>query len=157
MEIGRACFKALVLTWFLVLSGCVSTPNSAITDIKQERDGLSARNLATGECGVFVWTGDTSRRFILFSQSGKRAAVWDSPDGELALKISEQSGPIKDGQYPKQTFVDPANSDIRLTLNLRDSQIIASGTRYKSGTFNIKKADEWDRVIPVVGLSMCQR
>lgn len=157
MEIRRACFRALVLTPLLVLSGCASMPNSATTDIKQERDGLSARNLAAGECGVFVWTGDTSRRFILFSQSGKREAVWDSPDGELALEISDQSGPIQNGQYPKQTFIDPANPEIRLSLNLRDSQIIASGTRYKSGTFNIKKAGEWDRVIPVVGLSMCQR
>ncbi len=138
---------------FIALSACATltpTPPSAVSG---DRDGLSARVLSQGECGLFVWTADSQKRFILFAQSHDMKAYWHGPDGEISLPIESQDGVPTQAQFPQQNYGE-------LTLDLKRPQAIDNGTRYRAGTLTQTLTeqgtiDKWTRVIPVVGLSTC--
>ena len=84
------------LTMVLVLGGCASTPeNTAGTKAaisEKPKDRLAARNLEAGECGIFVWTKDKARRFILFSQYEKPTASWWEDGSEVMLTRTLSEG-----------------------------------------------------------------
>jgi hypothetical protein len=148
--------QRIVITGFMVtLSACATTttPTQSKTS-ETPKDGLSARQLANGECGLFVWTAGAERRFILFGQSQKASAVWASDANEILLRVQSQSGSAVQGQFPKQVFI--SESADQLDLDLREPQSIENGTRYRAGTLTQTAADGWNRVTPVVGLSACK-
>lgn len=138
----------------LFVTGCAAGP-AAVTKktktIAAEKTGLSGRVLAAGDCGLFVWTADTERKFILFAQSQKMSAVYDTPDGEQILKITSQDGRPTQSQFPIQSYDDGV-----LRLALSGAQTITDGTRYKSGTLTMTSDEGWEKVSPVLGLSACQ-
>jgi len=68
----------IVLCMVLALPACATTP--AATQSADKSNGLSARTLTAGDCGLFVWTGDSQKRFVLFSQSQNGSAAWLSPE-----------------------------------------------------------------------------
>ena len=143
---------ALIITAsVLCLSACASVPNAKGSDAKtaEAATGLSARTLAAGECGLFVWTADAQKDFIFFGQSQNARAVWYSDNGETTLSLKSQSGTPAQGQYPKQVYDT-------LTVDLRNAQDITSGTRYRAGTLTQRGPQGWDKVTPVVGLSACK-
>ncbi len=122
---------------------------------------LSARDLPRGECGLFVWTADQSRRFILFAQSQKRQAVWAGPTGEVPLLIADQSGQVYQEQFAKQSFATTSsdkNAPIvpNLKLDLRNSEELLDSTRFKAGTLIQIIEDGLERVAPIVALSTCR-
>lgn len=116
-----------------------------------QNTGLKARTLGRGECGLFVWSAEQNRRFMLFSQSQKDTAVWASPNGEQALTISQQSGQVYQEQYSVQTF-----APIDLTLVLRDVETVIDSTRFKGGTLSLTEPSGLQRIMPVVALSTCR-
>ncbi len=137
---------------FTALSACATLTPTAPT-VSNPGDGLSARVLAKGECGLFVWTADSQKRFILFAQSQAMQAYWHGPDGEISLPIKSQDGVPTQSQFPQQNYGE-------LTLDLKRPQAIDNGTRYRAGTLTQASVtqdttDKWTRVIPVVGLSTC--
>ena len=131
----------------------VTPPEPSATNPK----GLSPRVLMPKDCGLFVWSGDPSRRFILFSQSQKERAVWEGENDETALHIDYQSGALSDKQQPRQSLINLQNPDVMLELNLSRKETTVNGTRYKGGNLTIKRAGQWDKVMPVIGLSTCKR
>jgi len=149
--------RIFIISAAISLSACASVPIAQNTKALQTHDrlkGLSARVLTAGECGLFVWTADENKQFVLFSQTQKARANWLSPSGEIALSVTSQSGSPRQGQYPQQTLT--AKDGGALRLDLRSPQTIENGTRYQAGTLSRSDAEGWDRVTPVVGLSACQ-
>lgn len=145
----------ITCTTMLGLSACASIPKTQNTPLTAENtNGLSARVLADGECGLFVWSAGPAKTFILYGQSPKSRASWQSPTGEITLSVSAQSGVPAQGQYPQQSFNGP-NAQT-LTLDLKGVQPIENGTRYRLGTLTQRSAEGWDRITPVVGLSACK-
>ncbi len=146
----------------LILCGCASTPEifGGADKAKTEKptDRLEARHLAQGECAIFVWTKDNARRFILFSQYKEPMASWWSGngegEGEIMITRTLSEGYSSYEQPPHQDFVLPGGG--RLSLKLDDPEEINHGTRYKTGSITIKSADDWEKVIPVIGLAGCQ-
>jgi len=143
---------------FLILSACATT--QSIDKAKQTKsteksgDRLAPQQMSPGECGLFVWTGDADRRFILYSQSSNRTGLWASGSGETQLAVMSNDGIPTEGQFPKTTF---RTEDARiLELSLRLSQPIDDGTRYKAGTLTETSQEGWETVMPIVGLSACQ-
>ena len=122
---------------------------------------LSGRVLERGNCGLFVWTGDQDRRFILFSQSQDGRAAWADINGEQALTITDLSGQAFQQQYTQQSFAryskdkKVVNPTI-LTLSLRDIEEVVESTRFKGGTLSQITDDGTRRVIPIVALSTCR-
>jgi len=152
-------FFAVALTAGL-LTACQSTPDTlrATTDKSAGSKQLSAnvlppRNLAPGECGLFVWAGE-ARRFILFVQNGQ-SAVLAKNGQETALSVlpATVSGDLY-GQIPVQNFTDSDGMNYALTLTAEEE--IDGGIRYSSGTWRYKDSAGWDVLKPVYGLSTCQ-
>ena len=147
---------ALIMASIFCLSACASLPETQDRPSKsQTTNGLDARVLTSGECGLFVWSADEKKTFILYGQSQQARASWLSPTGEMTLKVISQSGAPTQGQYPQQSL--SAQVIGTLALNLRGAQPIESGTRYRLGTLTQRGAEGGDdRVTPVVGLSACK-
>ena len=134
------------------LSACATTPSlDKAQDVPQsKRQELPAQTLAAGECGLFVWTADDARRFILFGKSQAFKAIWQDGASQRALKIIDQNGTPTQGQFPTQIY------DNGMTLRMMKAQRIDGGTRYQGGTLSKKTADGWDSVTPVIGVSSCR-
>lgn len=111
---------------------------------------LAPQTLVSGECGLFVWTADSARRFILFSQSQTNSARYFDGRADVSIAIHEKTGRVSDGQFPQQSYSNA------MALSLRAPDPIDNGTRYRGGTLTAKDDDGWDMVQPVVGLSTCQ-
>jgi len=139
-----------VLPALMLMSACASLSKDTVNTATRS-NALSAQTLAPGECGLFVWIADADKRFKLFSQSQTNSGVWRGPNGETNITLTAKSGIPTDGQYPEQSF-----ESADLTLVLKDAEVITQGTRYKAGTLTQMSPEGWDKITPVVGLSMCQ-
>lgn len=151
--------RLLALISMAILTGCASLDDpdgrtqflpSASTTLKGD---LAPRQLSVGECGLFVWSGDFARNFILFSNSRNNEGAWVSENGEERLTLVATDGVPTQGQYPETVYT--TSSGKRLSLSLHRAQSITRGTRYKSGTLTETTPEGWDEIKPVVGLSAC--
>lgn len=115
---------------------------------------LSARSLGAGECGLFVWTADEAKQFILFSQSNRQTGVWFNETEEIELNIQNQSGNIWQQQHDIIAYKDVDGAPIE--LRLKEAQAIRNGTRFKAGLLKHTSSEGWEVVTPVVGLATCQ-
>ncbi|MEP1230682.1 MAG: hypothetical protein ABJG88_08405 [Litorimonas sp.] len=163
----------------LLLSACATSSNTEPSASKtakadkssaqKPRNGaevktrLSARSLSRDDCGLFVWSADDERRFILFSQSQDNGAVWAGPNGETRLVITEVSGQEFQQQFTQQSLTEEVTSQdgdntisSTLLLSLRQIEELTWSTRFKAGTLSHMTDDGAERIIPVVGLSTCR-
>lgn len=139
----------------LLLSACASIAETKPgepfkTQAAIEADHLKPVNLLTGECGLFIWTADDARRFILFHSETTKAGRWLHDGEEVALRILSTSV-SQAGAFTYETA-----TGLRLDLTLTRREAIDGGVRYKSGTISHKSDEAWERVEPVVGLQTCQ-
>jgi len=110
--------------------------------------GLSAKTLAAGECGLYVWTADAAKTFTLFtSPSG---VIYSNGTSEISLTEKNPTTP----PASSREFMDETGK--ALTLTLLSPQQIEGGIRYKTGRLTSVADDGWEKVVPVVGLYACQ-
>ncbi len=157
MAIERAHirFGTAVITT-LILGACAAVPKPPPAGTAANSQ-LGPRTLASGDCGLFIWTADSARRLVLFTRPGGADAVWHDGASEQVLTVSRAASPAIVGLPSKQSFV---SGPVALTYDLRAPQAITQGTRYKSGVLKLKSTGNagqaWETVMPVVGLSACQ-
>lgn len=145
--------KIKIIILAVILQACAQTPKvHQTTSVKTQR--LPAQTLAPGDCGLFVWTADQERRFILFSQSQSKTGLWHDGGESHALTLIQASGDAAQNQFPNSQYSVASNTT--LLLSLENRQVITDGTRFKSGTLTAKAGGAWERVSPVVGLAACQ-
>ncbi len=137
------------------LAGCNTVPDEAKSELLSEKtDRLAARDLAPGECALFVWTADSAKRFILFSKAADPTAVWWTKDGDMILNRISSTGFSTYGEPPVQTFSMSDGGTLKLTL--AEAEDITGGTRYKSGAITLSDPQGWEKFMPVIGLAGCQ-
>jgi len=137
----------------LLMSACASLPQPDRASPNKLQ--LTARTLSSGDCGLFVWTADEARRFVLFTRPSGQDAVWHDGNREISLKLSSLPPPQAQALPPKQTFT--VASGMSISLDMRLPQVMPLGTRYKSGLLRLRPAASGDvKVVPVVGLATCQ-
>ncbi len=148
--------KLTLLCAAFSLTACATTPalKQSPDTSSAQASGLSGRTLAAGDCGLFVWTADAQKKFVLYSQSQSASAAWLSPNGEVQLSVKDESGEPTQGQFPAQLYTSKNYGELR--LNLREPQAISDGTRYRAGTLTMNDESGWARVTSVVGLSACK-
>lgn len=136
-----------------LLIGCATADTSASIPA-EDMQQLTPRELALGECGLFVWSADAQKRFILFTKPFGEDAVWHDGGGVRPLSVSPMVSPGPEKLPAKQRF----NAGYtELTLDLRIPQPIPQGMRYKGGVLKLKRsADGVETVMPVVGLKSCR-
>tara|TARA_R110002020_G_scaffold345588_3_gene559543 strand:- start:2184 stop:2636 length:453 start_codon:yes stop_codon:yes gene_type:complete len=139
----------LVISISLFLSGCGTTPNNqseSASKIAVVQTGLPPQKLSPGECGLFIWTTDTSRKFIGFETSSEGKLFLDGQIlsvarvGNEGLDAEERRYELPGGQFA--------------TLSLEPGKSLKDGQSF-AGQIVSKTSDGWDRVTPVVALSNC--
>ncbi len=141
-----------------MLPGCAamgSNPaDTAVVANAAATQRLAPRTLAPGACGLFVFTADNAKRFILFSQDEHDQAHWQDGIDEIQIQRQSSDGFAHYGQSPRHVFKTPDGRT--LTLNLEDGQDIGTGMRYGSGTLSLTDVEGWQTISPVLGLASCQ-
>lgn len=139
-----------------LLTACATTKVGAPkSETSTKTDRLSARQLLPGECGLFVWKSNETKQLLLFAEYAKGRAIWFNGEKEEYLRTVGVGGDPANGQYAYQEFETPDAKTLLLDLKLPET--ITNGTRFKGGTVTISSGEEWDKVVPVVGLSACQQ
>ena len=150
MAVKQAYFAAALMG----LSACATAPAPTLGEASPAYSRLSARALDAGECGLFVWAADEEKQFIMFSQSEKQTGVWFNGTEEVKLTIQKQSGTVWYRQFDDIIYKEANGAP--LGLELRDTQSIRNGTRFKAGLLKHTSSEGWEVVTPVVGLATCQ-
>jgi len=140
----------------LSLAACSSldvSPKSAKPEVVKAQDRLTPRNLEKGECGVFVWTAEPARRFVLFSQSEEPTASWWDGSAETQITRTASEGFAAFDQPPVQSFSMQDGGTLKLAL--MEPEDVDNGTRYKAGAITQMGSDGWEKVMPVFGIAAC--
>ena len=136
--------RIFFLALSLVLAGCATTPQ----DNTENPAVISGKTLAPGECGLYVWTADTTKTFTLFAAPYEISYL---KKGEM-VSLTEKSPTSPPASVRK--FIDSEGKS--LTLTLLSPQEIDGGIRYKAGRLMSLSEDGWEKVVPIVGLYVCQ-
>ncbi len=139
----RLDMRLYVLALGLLLAGCATT-----SDAPSGKTGISTKTLAAGECGLYVWTADAAKQFILFA-SPHEISFFNNGDTISLIEVDESTR-----QAGSREFLNPEGETLQLTL--LSPQDFDGGTRYKAGRLTSLADDGWEKVVPVVGLYACQ-
>ncbi len=152
-QIGIRALSVMTLT----LSACVTDiairkPSPSSSTQKDRPDQLAPVKLAKGECGLFVWAGQ-SRRFLMFSK-GQNQAVMSDAGGEIPLLATKlDAEPDYHGQYPTQSFIDTRGKAYDLSFN--KVATLGNSIRYSQGSWRSQDDNGWERIEAAYGLSTC--
>ena len=139
----------MILLVSFYVSGCETTPtsqNEKASNIAPVQTGLPPQKLAPGECGLFIWTTDTSKKFIGFETADEAKLFLN---GQI-LSVNRQEN---EGLNVRERQYDLPNEGVA-TLSLEPGKSLKDGASF-SGQIVSKTPDGWDRVTPVVALSNC--
>lgn len=136
--------RIFLLVLSFVLAGCATTPQ----DNTENPKVISGKTLAPGECGLYVWTADTTKTFTLFAAPHEISYL---KKGEM-VRLTEKSPTSPPASV--RNFTDAEGKS--LTLTLLSPEEIDGGIRYKAGRLTSLSEDGWEKVMPIVGLYACQ-
>ncbi len=117
-------------------------------------NGLSAQELAAGECGLFFWSKSTPRTFVFFQKQGESFAKYYHQGIETSI--------VADANIPGFTessqidIVYAGQDGVSINVKGKFSQIIEDGVRVPSGSISVEKPDGWQEIIPVSGVYVCR-
>jgi hypothetical protein len=136
--------RNLLLVMGILLAGCATTSGNDAKPIAS----ISSKTLAAGECGLYVWTADAYKTFILFATP--QEISYSQKDKTIALtEVNPKQPPLA-----SREFKDPEGKDLSLTL--LSPEEFDGGIRYKAGRLTSLSDEGWEKVVPVVGLYACQ-
>lgn len=145
---------------FWALSACAtrepSRSESAAADAPTQtaEDQLPAQTLDPGACGLFLWTTDKPSRFVFFMRAGESDAKVQSADGPKDLRLTHQEGTLM-GQFATKTVFQTASAE-QVLLSFGPGEEIDGGQRIRNGRLVFLGKDNWETIVPVVGLAACQ-
>jgi len=122
------------------LSACAST------DVAQSPvpTDISNSSLKAGECGLFGWSTDETRKFIFFAN--ETTARFDGPNGPTDL--------IPQTKFPAIDYVD--DMGLPVTLRLGEGELMSGGSRYPGARIVSQTSEGWERLQPVAIIQSCQ-
>ena len=148
MALG-SLMRHYILALGLLLASCATTATDVpVPEPSPVTAGISAKTLAPGECGLYVWTADAAKTFTLFA-AGSRVTYLRGGTEVLLTEKNSTEPPAS-----SRKFLD--DNGKALSLTLLSPQQIDEGTRYKSGRLISLDDDGWEKIVPVVGFYACQ-
>lgn len=117
-------------------------------------NGLAAQELASGECGVFLWTQSLPRTFIFFQKQGNSRAKYYATESEITVSTSQNTNNMGDG-----TSLDIAYSHADYkTFHVKGefTDVLEGGLRISNARIKSQKPDQWEEIQPVSGVFVCR-
>lgn len=151
--------KILLLSGLVLLGACASSgtkpasdtpaavPEVAVTE-------LPAQTLEPGKCGLFLWTRDEPRHFVLFYPAGDATAEAIVDGRRQTLKVDSQDGDVFGEFLTQMAFSRPDGNPVMLTLT--PGEEIQGGRRVPLARMIYNNADGWEIITPLTGLTACQ-
>jgi hypothetical protein len=115
---------------------------------------LPAQTLEPGTCGLFLWTRDEPRHFILFFVAGAPTARAVLNGQEQALSVVSQKGDVF-GQFLSRMILQTADGE-SVSLTLTPGEEIDGGRRVPLARMISKDGEGWEIITPLTGLTACQ-
>lgn len=143
-----------------LLSACASAPSvspakPATSSIAgKPADSLPAQTLAAGKCGLFLWTQDEPRRFVLFYPAGAGTAEAIISGYQTRLNVDSQTGDVFAQFMTEMTFRNTDGTPVKLTL--QPGEIVDGGRRVPSARMISQDREGWEIITPLTGLTACQ-
>ena len=113
------------------------------------------RELASGQCGLFLWTRSTPPTFVFFADAATGAAAIVLDGRERALRRLSVDAPVAGGRPGTQTF-STDSGDVSLRLTVQETESVENGYRVPSASLRITEVDGWSGVVATAGLAACQ-
>lgn len=121
--------------------------------------GLSAQELKPGDCGLFLWaTNDTRRPLVFFRLTGSSEAEGLLAGQSYRLTLMDQADAVIPGLFLREHYsVKGANHQtVRLRLQVEQGGTMLTGVKIPGGIITVDDPKEGSRVTPVTGLYACQ-
>lgn len=116
--------------------------------------GLPPQNLASNECGLFLWSKTNISQFIFFTRAGEDTALFLLDDTPTELNTVSVGGNVF-GQFFTETNYQSSEGQA-FSLSFIPGEGLANGARISSGGIQYKNDDGWKTVLPVLGARVCQ-
>ena len=162
--------RILLASLTLAAAGCASTsderdpaPVTASPDTSEvvspgASEGLAVgtlpgQRLASGECGLFLFTPRPSPRFVFFGAASTGVGKMMLNDQELTLARMATDGEIVDQHYTEQTY--RSATDITVTVSINPGKRSPTGVEIDNGSLRVDRDDGWTVVLPVSGSTHC--
>lgn len=149
--------RIISIAMVFYLTACaVVTPaqNSHKEKNNLANEGLAAKELLQGECGVFLWTRSVPRVFSFFQKQGSSDAVFYTNEEEIKLSTQKSTHDLQLNTYIDVEYISENRQPITLKAVLGEE--LNGGRRIPSGTIHTKDNNGWDKVTPVSGVYVCQ-
>lgn len=151
----------ILMACAVLLSACASGGSGKEADRKtaaaavaSSTEALPSQTLAPGDCGLFLWTRDEPRRFMLFYPAGAGTAKAIVNGRQTELSVESQGGDVFE-QFMTQMGFQSADG-IPVSLSLQPGELIQGGRRVPSAQMISQDREGWQIITPLAGLTACQ-
>ena len=157
-----------LIVGLFILSACqtraTQAPNRAEGDMPQglisalsvlPASGLGPQNLASGECGLFLWSKTDTEKFIFFTKAQTGRAQMAQAKGAVSLLQTGGDGDIF-GQFTTRMTYKASRQAQSITLDLVPGELLEGGQRLEKGLLTTTDAEGWRTKLPVLGVRACQ-
>ena len=160
----RLAFGVILVT-ISGLAACQSAPRDAVDERARlmamrpaidsvPASALGPQELASGECGLFLWSQTDISKFIFYSKALSGTARMAQGDTPLELEQITAGGDIF-GQF--NTRMGYAAQDGReVELTVVPGEMLIGGQRLQSGLLSLTDREGWQTKLPILGVRACQ-
>ncbi len=165
---------SLLATLGAVLSACATSSGPATITGDSGQDGAPARyqvkedapkitalknrNLASGQCGMLLWTLSAGSPILVFRNVEGQAAEMIVDGKVTRLELVEAKGERRYGVSAKQVFSIDAGTpgEMRVMIDASFGIPFEGGTYVEEGVITLRNFFGWERMTPVAGLVGCR-
>jgi len=154
MKLGHKLILAAVM---LIMTACASIENTIPAKPQSTippSAGLQAQELASGECGIFLWSKSLPRTFVFFQKQGDANAKYYLQGTEIALETTQNTNNLADGEG---LAIDYTSTEFQVyAIKGQFTDLIEGGRRISNATIKTKKPEAWEEIHPVSGVYVCR-
>ncbi|MCI4644844.1 MAG: hypothetical protein MRY64_08690 [Hyphomonadaceae bacterium] len=170
-DLRRTVF-GLALAGCLGLAGCVTQeadtpparsissqpqtlpPAPSILLDETEIGVLPARELAAGECGLFLFTPRPTPRFVFYANAARSVAEMQVDGAPTSLSLVANTG-TSIGQFYSESMYSSVQLGLTAEVTIKDAHPTEGGMEIGAGSIRLVNAEGWNVVIPVAGATAC--
>jgi hypothetical protein len=117
---------------------------------------LGAQSLEREQCGLFLWTLSERPQLILVAFDNPTGAAVQLEGRERYLGRTQFGGERVSGIFERQVF-EGAGLEVQVEVAFDPGRPVRDGAMVQAGSITATDRNGWQTVIPVGGLSACQR
>lgn len=117
-------------------------------------ESLPPQTLPAGKCGLFLWTQEEPRHFILFYPAGGVSAEAILNGHQERLTLESQGGEVFTQFMTNMAFRSGEGSPVKLTIE--PGEMVDGGRRVPAARMISRDQEGWEIITPLAGLTACQ-